>query len=505
MTYPGHYAIITAVSPNLWQDYLYFYHSLRRYSDHHLYVIGLELPPELSTIIAQHRRVTLRPVTPEIVAGLKSIDEDWRKWYKPYFISLVPEVDYALWLDTDIVVAGSLDPLFAYITSKFLVVTDYLAPVYCRNSRELYELLQISTPPTTQVLNSGVIGWSQARDSPIIKRWLEIVRRANFDRIFYKNVSLHDQGALLLALHEVGGLNLILDKPEWNYAAKRVVPTPDRDILDDVIHNHPGITLIHYNGTPKLTDLCTGSEYASNHFRLYGIPTRWFITGCITHLRSLLYTLKGAARHGGAYHYDESAGLILADRHNTVPPQLYTWLNKHPTAVVASPHLNHTRFDYDNMKLIVIINDLEQELYYKLHQHHIFPSLFDRYPGAYQAESLNAARFDRNLDIYNNLRQAQSDLATSYLTEISQKLDQDLTRAQQRSASIVWADHTLPKQVVGILGPQGYSQSRLLMPVPPSPVDWMLEFVTPLRPRLREILFRALLDRRLTPMMPDFL
>lgn len=267
--------ILTAISPNMWDDYLVFYDSIRRLHDYPIYVVCLEMIDWQLEEMKGQKEVHIIEMDKDRMNEYKATDPHWRQWFKPYYFDMIPEHETVLWLDSDAVLLQSLDPLFEQAEKKFFVVADYFAPKTCVNKHELYQKYKLDIPKEKAmvVLNSGVVGMQPKRDKEVMKQWRRKVSIAADDREVRSWLALFDQGALLWAMQELGMYNNIVPKKAWNWPAKK---NPYELVTDsrpgdgsvgwpggmdgDVIHNirtdNEGAVFAHFAGLPKLAHLC---------------------------------------------------------------------------------------------------------------------------------------------------------------------------------------------------------------------------------------------------------
>jgi hypothetical protein len=285
--------IVTAISPNMWHDYLVFYDSIRRHHDYPIYVVCLEmLNWQLEALKKNHKNVHIITINPDLIEEYKKTDTHWRQWFKPYYFDLIPEHETVLWLDSDMVILESLDPLCELAETKFVVMADFFAPKTCLNKLELYNKFKLEIPKEKAniVLNSGVIGMQPARDKHIMKMWKRKVDIAAKDKDVRSWLALFDQGALLWALQELNLYHLIMARKAWNFPAKRnpyelvtdstldgtmvqCLPlethvTPPEDLIENIRTDNPGAVVAHFAGLPKLAHLCEPNhQHSLTYFR----------------------------------------------------------------------------------------------------------------------------------------------------------------------------------------------------------------------------------------------
>lgn len=243
---------MTAVSTEMWSDFLLFYSSLRDYYNGTLYIINLGLEPHE----VQHLK-SLSAIVIEINHNKYPKLANWQKWFKPYYISLIrPVVDYLLWIDVDTVVLGYLDPLFAAIYDDFLVMADHFAPQSCLNHPSLYDTTRsLFECPVTDCrpLNSGVVGFAFPRDDYILHEWLTSLEFVIKNPSVRQYIRLFDQGLLLWVMNRLNKTKF--DYPiTWNYPAPRNIYSNNYEC--ELRYHCPANTIIaHFAGAPKLHEL----------------------------------------------------------------------------------------------------------------------------------------------------------------------------------------------------------------------------------------------------------
>lgn len=276
-------SIITAFTQNFWKDFLVCYDSIRRVYDGPFYVAPLDFDDEYREKLEALDVDIIEFSFPEIDQMKMVFEDRWVQWSKPYIIRRMIDVankPKCLWLDVDLVVLKSLDPLFEEIDKDFLVINDYFAPKACLNDEELYTYHPAPIPECQKEvsINSGVVGIKMPRDNYILDQWLVNTKKVEDNQNLMKYIRLYDQGVLLWTMRELK----IIDKSQpyslWNHQAKRncyeyctksmmenepnfrwpvpKIPRMGGDIIDEVKVDNPGVTIAHFAGIPKLSNLC---------------------------------------------------------------------------------------------------------------------------------------------------------------------------------------------------------------------------------------------------------
>jgi hypothetical protein len=274
----------------MWDDFLVFYDSFRKFHDYPIYIIALEMPSRLVAKLRSFEKVIVIDLPKEETDKYKKVHAHWRQWYKPFYFDMIPQHETILWLDIDMVIIADLEPIFQHIERQFVVMADYFAPKTCRNNPALYEKYgpEVPIPHRDTVLNSGVVGYKPTRDYQILELWKAKVTTAINDPEVRNWIALFDQGALLWALQELQLYDVILAKREWNYPAKKnpyelnTPSKPDEDAFPpwptslsmegNVIHqikvDNPRAVIAHFAGLPKLAHLCVRDHVSSQNFAI---------------------------------------------------------------------------------------------------------------------------------------------------------------------------------------------------------------------------------------------
>lgn len=279
----GLYVILTALSPNMWDDYLVFYDSIRMLSNIRIIVVCVELKNDHVEYLKQQINVTPIIINQSEFDDYKAMGAHWRQWHKPIYINkCIDDIspDYILWIDVDAVILKPLDPIFKSMSKQFFATQDYFAPETTLNDQKLYEKYNCPVDDIAKEkisLNSGVVGLDVKRDKYILDKWCEKIEILHGDEEGREWTKLFDQGALLWALRELDLLHLIQPVIEFNYPAIKnpyelVTPSKNNDKADyiwpdentqiggDIINNikidNPDAIIAHYAGLPKISHLC---------------------------------------------------------------------------------------------------------------------------------------------------------------------------------------------------------------------------------------------------------
>lgn len=421
----GTYGIVTAISDNIWDDYLLFHMSLMRTNGFQLLVVDLGLNNNQKNFIRGQQNTTLIELPDGLIDEIKTIDQDWRKWYKPVFFKHAKiGLDFAIWLDADLIVATKLDEMFKKAQERFFVVQDYFAPQYCHNKSQLYDHYAVEQPTNRNVVNSGVLGGSFPRDDVVVDRWVNNVEDAHREKSVYDGITLHDQGALLLAIHQLGIADSVLNIKCWNYPARRLFYDTHTDIVDAVINDHPGVSIIHYAGAPKLPHLQTINHTKSQyHFKhRYGefVTNRMFVTGADHLLESTIKTMRFNIKLGGLFRFFEPpicadymrsklAGKSIALQQNVISD--FSRIDC-PYLCIASPYFGAF---FDDLSKVwpgaiyaVLLDDPLLTIKHKLNSYKVCCDYLSDAPGDYQSDCWAAMRSNHRLDYLNRNRTSTS-------------------------------------------------------------------------------------------------
>ncbi len=271
---PDDCVLLTAVSDNMFHDFMFWYHSIRKlYKSISIVVIDLGLSASASTFCDRLYNLKIIKIDQKQIDFFQSFNNIcWRQWFKPYFMSLI-NARVVMWIDCDAVILDDISSIIHKVIDDFVVIRDYFDPINCINDKELYLALNIvpQSPYEDVVLNSGVIAWMPSRDKYIIDAWYEAVCYILSTPHLSKLVKLYDQGVLLCIMHKLRIMTKILPYKAWNCKPSR------RDVYDcDVRHlstnyelwyrnflrlyhqlkSEHTATILHFAGLPKISQLC---------------------------------------------------------------------------------------------------------------------------------------------------------------------------------------------------------------------------------------------------------
>lgn len=375
-----------------------------------MYIIGINLYQNQIRFIESH------PNTHVIEINGNDYNTDWCKWHKPHhFKKCLPAIGPALWIDVDTIITREIDDLFTEANRKFFVISDYFAPSKCHNKHELYELAKTKRRNDARVLNSGVIGGYFPRDLPIIELWESNVNRAMIDEEFKDNITLHDQGTLLLTLHQLDSLDSILNKVDWNHPGKRINYQHRSDIIEQAKQDHPNATIIHYAGVPKLNDLQTHNhpktiQYYNKKLGEYK-PNNIILLGDEPLCAKIIKLLRQHTKIGGLYQY------II----NVSEEDVTTFDNlQYPLSCISGPDIQRVAANSKSKK-IAIIGDKYTSIRDNLVNYRIHPKYVIECPGFYQKEynKLSTAQMMMNERLSDEGTLIES-LITNYQTTIDE-------------------------------------------------------------------------------------
>lgn len=260
-------AIITAFTHNMVTDFRYFYDSIRRHYNGKIIVVPIDFDIVELDRLRSNDIITF-DVSDQSVYRFKELEptERWVQWAKPSIIKKIAdeyELDIVLWLDADVIILKSLEPILEYIKTDILLIKDRFAPKSCLNVSKLYDGQESEVP-----INSGVFGFMPKRDSHIIDMWIDktLIVLNNTD-LKYK-ISLYDQGCLIWAINELKLNEKVINKKEWNYPAKKNVYDDSKPlkwiheidkinscVIGEIGLDNQNATIAHFAGIPQLRHL----------------------------------------------------------------------------------------------------------------------------------------------------------------------------------------------------------------------------------------------------------
>lgn len=466
---PGKYAVLTAVSPSLWQDFLLFLQSFHRYCYYDLYVIDLWLSPEQIEFIKNQVNAHIIKLSEEISYIHPLRDGGWfsiATWLKPLYFKLVPkDIDYLLWIDVDTVVLKSLGPLFARINDSFLVMTDYFvesAPYnnVSLNNDELYaqDDIIIENEYKYVTVQAGVIGMAMHRqeDIKILDEWVRLVKLVLKDDKLMKYIGCYDQGVLLWVIHKFRRYDCILPIRDWNCPAIRnpydISECTSRygilggDIINIIKHDNPTATIAHYAGNIKLHELIKIDSKIMHDNHCHIKKRRVFILGLEgINTQSLAESVKKNLNIANWVRHEYSEP---NNRHGALSAEAY---EKHNNGISKSNHLfkrlrlysrndcavicesNHrlaffipeiTKALNNECTFILVLCDPVQLIKNRLYNFCTWIDKLTDYPGSYQFDIHRAkSPLSSEFNIYRIISPTNVDIISRHLWEINTTLE----------------------------------------------------------------------------------
>ncbi len=215
-----------------------------------LVVLDCGLGDEHRRVLRDH--VTLAPL-PETLARRKLLA-------KAYLSRLVSPEEIVVYVDSDVLVTGSLEPMIARAAAGHISVAPVDWPEKRGRSIGGWEqLFGLSAPVRRDVyVNAGFLGLSAAPWQPLLERWLALCGSIPVDAVFRGEIDENplwagDQDALnALLMSEVPAEAVVhlaegaaVFPPELERVQVR-----DRDGLECTLDGRP-VTMLHYSWIPK--------------------------------------------------------------------------------------------------------------------------------------------------------------------------------------------------------------------------------------------------------------
>lgn len=187
-------------------------------------------------------------------------------WPRPWFVGATPFRD-TIWIDSDAIVTKPLTGLFERIENGVAVFVDSNHPESTPNNPELYNILPVPEV-TNKHVNSGVLGTRKERDDDLLYWWKYCVELASKNKKIRSNISWHDQGCLIWALHKTDRIEHISSDISWNHPPHgynhknldRRKKYKVSSMFEDISKDHPMASIVHYMAKPKLWDLIYDME-----------------------------------------------------------------------------------------------------------------------------------------------------------------------------------------------------------------------------------------------------
>ena len=313
---------------------------------------------------------------------------------------------------------------------------------------------------------------------------------------------MYDQGALIWALRDLNLLDIIIDKPEWNYCPIRNAYDiqPNRswycsprsmggDLYSEIAYDNPDNTIIaHYAGLPKITNLlCLNHpktlEYIKHykhrrkidHKHLFVVGLERAGTHTIAEILRKSSKHPCWIRHESAVEFDRDNHLLCQAALNrfrgveydceAVQSRIHRYNRQDVCISCDSNHrlaffIDEIKKSIEDSKFIFMLRSPIQLLKSRLFNYSIWPSCLNQYPLHYQMEvhnihtRLGEGSANQNLfRLYppNVLKPIDwhEDIIHKYVWEITQTIDftmKQLSNLVETDFLILWLDD-LPDQI----------------------------------------------------------
>ena len=498
-------AIITAITPPFLDQFKLFISSLRQVSK--IPVICLICDDDRKISVSRQYECTEERFDDSIIDQYKKIGDRWIQWFKPDIINKIAvkhQLDIVLWLDADIVVLKDMSPLVSNIEQSFTVIQDYFAPNTTYNDPHLYDIHPSSNLEPEKALNSGVVGLALPRDQYILDEWNKRSQMAADDERVRKCISLYDQGTLIWAMKELGILEMVLDRREWNHAPIRHVyeaspnviwPFGDQtmggDLFSEMRYDNPNAIIAHFAGEPKITDLLIPNHkksvvYAKHISAAYKIPTKHvFVVGLEragTH--TLAEVIRKSAKHGSWVRHeastkDDHLNSVLSyqafckyrgiqtDNADYIYKRIGHYNRSDVNIICDSNHrlgffIDEIKSILTESKFILLLRSPINLIKSRIANYCLWPALINRYPLDYQLQLFNIhSYFSNTQGSYGqnlhrifpselvNINEWQADIFQMHLWEIITTIELIMTQLKKLPPSeyqVLWIDN-LPAEV----------------------------------------------------------
>ena len=236
-------AIVTAADGKIFAHLQLLLASIAATNNAPIYVIDLGLTKLQLRWVRRLAHVLPRPEL-SVTSG-----DGWQTFNKIHYIDLVP-VRYRLWLDADCVVTESLNKAFGLIKRRPLICRDDIAHRFVNDPASILRNAAPLDRGRVPSISAGGVGFDAVRDRDLLDAWRANVARASTDDVFKKALAFFDQGALLLALENLGFDASALSDPAIYNSGEGV-----RDRVPAVLLRRLLVTrasVLHYAGVGKL-------------------------------------------------------------------------------------------------------------------------------------------------------------------------------------------------------------------------------------------------------------
>lgn len=246
------FGIITASDDRAFSGLQLLYYSLHLSHELPLVVFDIGLTHDQQAWCRNQADLRLFPFhTLNEDSAIPTSVEMWQSWNKPLYIVAAP-FRRTLWIDSDCMIFGNLNPLAHRLKECPLLVRDFFAPYnILNNSPELYERLPVENPTISILANAGVLGFDKVRDRSLLDDWLRCIDLAFTDEVVARSIRWHDQGALNWAIQKHNLVGKIVLDHTWNEPAEFDHHVDGVTTLLQRYNNCHGGVIVHFAGQPK--------------------------------------------------------------------------------------------------------------------------------------------------------------------------------------------------------------------------------------------------------------
>ena len=197
----------------------------------------------------------------------KLATKEAKLWMCPFLIQSSP-YRRVIWLDSDLIVIGKLQALFALLDAGPVFTPSNHEPHLVKNKTALYNEMPLrDCANTTQPrVNAGVSGWDCVRDQEVINDYTAPAIKACSNKVVRQSIKWHDQGCLIWAIQNNCLHHQVQATPKWNLCAihtnKNDDYKADMSLNQQLQTAYPGANIVHWNHAPLQHKLFTrlGSE-----------------------------------------------------------------------------------------------------------------------------------------------------------------------------------------------------------------------------------------------------
>ena len=246
-TIPEHCGIMSAIDQETFASFQLLYYSIMLSHRVSIAVIDLGMTPKQVQWCQKQEifNINWEQIAPKLICNT---DQAWKSWNKPVYLQNSP-YQQTLWLDPQCVIFDKLDYVFDKIKEQIFIVENpnNQSPIIALHLALQTNLVPHHAGPPN--VHGGVIGFKKDRDSVILDRWIEVIKKCLADQDVLSTITYQEDTCLQWSIEMENRLDSLITDITWN------TPTtvPSGTIIEILTTLQPVCSIAHLS-TLSCTD-----------------------------------------------------------------------------------------------------------------------------------------------------------------------------------------------------------------------------------------------------------